>query len=124
MRIGFRSKHGAILMCASSDGPTPEAMSQQILSVAPIVRGQTSQTHPGNRPHQPHAQPAAASGDLIDFGDSTNPTPNSTSTQQQRQSSQAQTPLLDLQDPLEPGHPVKRVDTFTSDLDEFVDANP
>ncbi|KAI4173779.1 MAG: hypothetical protein LQ343_002782 [Gyalolechia ehrenbergii] len=112
------------ILAAKIDGPTPEAMSQQILSVAPIVRGQTSQTHPGNRPHQPHAQPAAASGDLIDFGDSTNPTPNSTSTQQQRQSSQAQTPLLDLQDPLEPGHPVKRVDTFTSDLDEFVDANP
>ncbi|KAL8943182.1 MAG: hypothetical protein Q9216_001236 [Gyalolechia sp. 2 TL-2023] len=113
------------ILAAKIDGPTPEAMSRQILSVAPILGGQTSQSHHGNGPshsHQSHAQPDAASGDLIDFGESTNPIPNSTSTQQQRQPSQAQTPLLDLQDPLQPGHPVKRVDTLTSDLDEFVDA--
>ncbi|KAI4185513.1 MAG: hypothetical protein L6R41_004083 [Letrouitia leprolyta] len=113
------------ILAAEINGPTPNAMSQQILSVAPVLRGQTSQSQYSNgllQSHQSHAQPAAASGDLIDFGQSTNPTPNSTSTQQQQQPPQAQTPLLDLQDPLEPGHPVKRVDTFTSDLDEFVDA--
>ncbi|KAL8719138.1 MAG: hypothetical protein Q9225_003827 [Loekoesia sp. 1 TL-2023] len=114
------------ILAAKIDGPTPDAMSQQILSVAPILKGQNSKTHFGNGSSQNHssnAQPAAATGNLIDFGESQNPIPNSTSTQQQQQPPQGQTPLLDLQDQHEPGHPVKRVDTFTSDLDEFVDAN-
>ena len=29
-----------------------------------------------------------------------------------------------LQEPLQPGQPIKRVDTLTSDVDEFVDAAP
>ncbi|KAL8922726.1 MAG: hypothetical protein Q9208_005039 [Pyrenodesmia sp. 3 TL-2023] len=114
------------ILAANIDGPTPEAMVQQILSVAPILPGQTPQSHASNGPsrsHQPNAQPPAASGDLIDFGQSHNPTPNSTSAQlPQLQQQQNHQPLLDLQDPVEPGHPVKRVDTMTSDLDEFVDA--
>ncbi|KAI4130111.1 MAG: hypothetical protein LQ338_001886 [Usnochroma carphineum] len=110
------------ILKANIDGPTPDAMSQQILSVAPILRGQTWQSLSSKGPpHQPNAQPPAASGNLIDFGQSHNPTPNSTSTQPQHPS-QNQAPLLDLQDPTEPGHAVKRVDTATSDLDEFVDA--
>ncbi|KAL9019261.1 MAG: hypothetical protein Q9185_003435 [Variospora sp. 1 TL-2023] len=112
------------ILAANIDGTTPEAMSQQILSVAPILRGQTSQFHVNNTPsqsHQPHALPPTASGDLIDFGQSHNPIPNSTSTQS-HQPPQGQAALFDLQDAPEPGHPVKRVDTFTSDLDEFVDA--
>ncbi|KAL8835983.1 MAG: hypothetical protein Q9170_003106 [Blastenia crenularia] len=113
------------ILAANIDGPTPDAMSQQILAVAPILPGQTFQSHSGNgtaQSYQPHSQPDSASGNLIDFGESKNPIPNSTSTQQQQPSSQAQAPLLDLQEPIEPGYPVKRVDTYTSDLDEFVDA--
>ncbi|KAI4178637.1 MAG: hypothetical protein LQ346_007375 [Caloplaca aetnensis] len=114
------------ILAANIDGPTPEAKVQQILSVAPILPGQTPQSHTSNgssQSHQPNALPPAASGDLIDFGQSHNPTPNSTSAQSaQPQQEQSQKPLLDLQDPLEPGHPVRRVDTMTSDLDEFVDA--
>lgn len=112
------------LISMSSDGPTPDALSQQILSVAPILRGQSSQSHASSTPsqsHQPHAQPPAASGDLIDFGQSHDPIPNSTSTKS-HQAPPSQAALLDLQDALELGQPVKRVDTFTSDMDEFVDA--
>lgn len=102
-----------------SDGPTPDAMSKQILAVAPILRGQTSQNNsiPSTKTHPTTAPPPAASNDLIDFGLSDNSTSVSGS---------GQAPLSgnshNLQDPLEPGQPVKRVDTLTSDLDEFVDA--
>ncbi|KAI4086132.1 MAG: hypothetical protein LQ348_007251 [Seirophora lacunosa] len=112
------------ILAANIDGPTPDALSQQILSVAPILRGQSSQSHASSTPsqsHQPHAQPPAASGDLIDFGQSHDPIPNSTSTKS-HQAPPSQAALLDLQDALELGQPVKRVDTFTSDMDEFVDA--
>ncbi|KAL9578684.1 MAG: hypothetical protein Q9203_007002 [Teloschistes exilis] len=111
---------------ANIDGPTPDAMSQQILSVAPIVNGQTSHSlppsQPSTQPSQPQQQNGPPSNDLIDFGQPSNSSvPVSSSTgQAQQQHSQS---LLDLDDqPEEPGHPVKRVDTYTSDLDEFVDA--
>ena len=103
-----------------SDGPTPEAMSQQILSVAPILRGQTPQntSGPSTQTHQQSAPPPPASNDLIDFGQSDSPT----SVPGNGQPPPSMGNLHDLRDPLEPGYPVKRVDTLTSDLDEFVDA--
>ncbi|KAL9580702.1 MAG: hypothetical protein Q9212_004332 [Teloschistes hypoglaucus] len=124
---------------ANIDGPTPDAMSQQILSVAPILTGQQNshsqspQSQPSTQPSHSQQQqqqngppPAAApkSNDLIDFGQPSNSSSavpvSSSSGQAQQQHSQS---LLDLQDQQpEPGHPVKRVDTYTSDLDEFVDA--
>ncbi|KAL8686692.1 MAG: hypothetical protein Q9218_006931 [Villophora microphyllina] len=125
------------ILAANIDGPTPDAMSQQILSVAPILPGQTSQSQSGTQPSQSqpstqppqsqqhYAAPPAQSNDLIDFGQSSNssaPLSGPIQPQHQQQHPQAQAPLLDFQDQLEPGHPVKRVDTYTSDLDEFVDA--
>ncbi|KAI4223370.1 MAG: hypothetical protein LQ349_007439 [Xanthoria aureola] len=108
------------ILAASIDGPTPDAMSEQILSVAPIVRGQTSRNNNSStslKTQSAAAPPPAASNDLIDFGQSD----DSTSV-----SGNGQAPPVGtshgLQDPLEPGQPVKRVDTLTSDLDEFVDA--
>lgn len=102
-------------------------MSQQILSVAPILNGQTSHSLPPSQPSTQPSQPqqqqnGPPSNDLIDFGQPSNSSsvPVSSTGQAQQQHSQS---LLDLQDqPEEPGHPVKRVDTYTSDLDEFVDA--
>lgn len=100
-----------LLTSMSSDGPTPEAMTQQILSVAPLLRGQTSQSLNSAQKSQSYeAQPShgAISNDLIDFGQLSASAPVSGQAQQQN----------------EPGYPVKRVDTMTSDLDEFVDAEP
>ncbi|KAL8736339.1 MAG: hypothetical protein Q9181_002467 [Wetmoreana brouardii] len=107
------------ILAANIDGPTPDAMSQQILSVAPILKGQI----PPSQSRQTNASQIASSShqnDLIDFGQSSSSSVQMT--QGQRQHSQTQAPLLDLQDENAPGEPVKRVDTFTSDLDEFVDA--
>ena len=61
--------------------------------------------------------PLAASDDLIDFGQSDNSTFISSNGQNHPSGN-----THNLQDPLVPGQPVKRVDTLTSDLDEFVDA--
>ncbi|KAL8665639.1 MAG: hypothetical protein Q9202_002143 [Teloschistes flavicans] len=129
MWVTTEKLHPAMLILLHSDGPTPDAMSQQILSIAPVLDGQTSQSlshlqppqsQPSTQPSQSQQQngsPSAPSNDLIDFGQSSNSSvPVAGQAQQQPQS------LLDLQDQPEPGHPVKRVDTYTSDLDEFVDA--
>ncbi|KAL8907761.1 MAG: hypothetical protein Q9171_005719 [Xanthocarpia ochracea] len=108
------------ILAANIDGPTPEAMSQQILSVAPILRGQTPQntSGPSTQIHQQSAPPPPASNDLIDFGQSD----NLTSAPGDSRPPPSKDNPHDLRDPLEPGYPVKRVDTLTSDLDEFVDA--
>ncbi|KAI4249707.1 MAG: hypothetical protein L6R40_000496 [Gallowayella cf. fulva] len=110
------------ILAANINGPTPQEISQQILSVAPILRGQTAQSHSitqQSQTHQTNGPPGPASNDLIDFGQ---PNPSAPMSGQAHEPSQVQGNLLDLQDPPEAGHPVKRVDTFTSDLDEFVDA--
>lgn len=65
------------------------------------------------------APPLAASDDLIDFGQSDKSALISSNGQNYPSGN-----THNLQDPLMPGEPVKRVDTLTSDLDEFVDANP
>ncbi|KAL8853587.1 MAG: hypothetical protein Q9221_001573 [Calogaya cf. arnoldii] len=107
------------ILAANIDGPTPDAKSKQILSVYPILQGQTSQSNStSSTKTQPiSAPPPAASNDLIDFGQSDDPNTVSGNSQAH--------PLggaHNLEDPLEPGQQVKRVDTLTSDLDEFVDA--
>ena len=123
-----------------SDGPTPEAKEKQILAIAPILPGQTiSQTH--SRSHQSNGPVPQSSGhadeapsqspqphptsDLIDFGQSSQPA------QQQQQSSnqhvlESQHTTQGSQKPLEPeiGTPIKRQDTITKEVDEFVDAEP
>jgi hypothetical protein len=65
--------------------------------------------------------------DLIDFGqtDSSVPAqyiPARGPSLQQQTMQQAPNATAGLQEPLMPGHPVKRVDSLTKDLDEFVDA--
>ena len=121
MRSELEPGSVAILIFIDSDGPTPEAMSQQILSVAPILKGQTSQNtaFSSRKTNIAAAPPPAASDDLIDFGQSDNSTlaPGNGQTHPPGESH-------NLQDPLTPGQAVKRVDTLTSDLDEFVDAKP
>ena len=109
-----------------SDGPTPEAKSQQILALAPKLRGQPSKDRFEISPsytqtsQKPQAAPTAVENNLIDFGPSDAPS----ATPHQTEQKPSHAPLLDLQEPLQPGYPVKRVDTLTEDLDEFVDAKP
>ena len=124
----------------TSDGPTPEAKVKQILAIAPILPGQSmSQTH--SRSHQSngsipqpsehtdrapsHSPQPHPTSDLIDFGQSSQPA------QQQQQSSnqhvlESQHMTQGLQEPLEPENriPIKRQDTITKEVDEFVDAEP
>ncbi|KAK4692342.1 hypothetical protein P7C71_g4842, partial [Lecanoromycetidae sp. Uapishka_2] len=80
---------------------------------------------------QPQQQPPQASqipvghGDLIDFGQTNSmPVPSipprNSSLQQTVQEPMNLPP--GLQDPMQPGQPLKRVDTLTKDVDEFVDA--
>ena len=116
-----------------SDGKTPEAKAQQILAITPIVKGQTSQQNnlpPKQQQMLPQAQiqarqpPVSASGgDLIDFGsDHVGQPPESNPTTMQTNTSQQQGTPKGLQQPLQPGQPIKRQDTITSEVDEFVDA--
>ncbi|KAG8533731.1 uncharacterized protein KY384_001472 [Bacidia gigantensis] len=116
------------ILNANIDGATPEIKAKQILLVAPILRGQkpVSVAHPnGSAPSKSAtSQPPAPSGDLIDFGDSapsTQPEPPSRLPDQHIISESNHAPPS-LQEPLLPGHPIKRVDTLTSEEDEFVDA--
>ncbi|KAL9130291.1 MAG: hypothetical protein Q9217_001502, partial [Psora testacea] len=116
------------ILDANIDGATPEIKSQQIISIAPIIKGQTATpSHLSNgpsqspQPEQPEHQQEAApttQGDLLDFGQS-----DATAPLTQVMLQPADMPA-NLQEPLQPGHPIKRVDTLTKDLDEFVDAKP
>lgn len=119
----------------SSDGPTPEAKTQQILAITQIVQGQKPSQHfniPPVHQQQPQEPPQqslnptqAGGNDLIDFGQGA---PSTASTLQQQKPQQhymhQETAPQGLQQPLEPamGQPVHRVDTATHELDEFVDA--
>ncbi|KAL8956362.1 MAG: hypothetical protein Q9183_006320, partial [Haloplaca sp. 2 TL-2023] len=110
---------------SASDGPTPDAKSQQILSVAPILPGQTSQSLNGahsSQSYQTQSSQGKNSNDLIDFGQASD---SSGARLGQAPPQQPKTQdLLDLQDQPGPGQPVQRVDTMTSDMEEFVDAKP
>ena len=119
-----------------SDGPTPEAKTKQILAVAPILKDQSasqdsnpvSPQHAQHTPQQPSQSRQQPTGqgqkDLIDFGqtDSSSSVPARGSSLQQQMTQQPTNAPAGLQEPLMPGHPIKRVDTLTKDLDEFVDA--
>ena len=121
-----------------SDGTTPEEKTKQILAVAPILKGQTaSQNTKAASPEkaqpapqsssqsQPQQQPSS-SNDLIDFGQSdslpASSVPERNSSLQQQTTQQPTNVPSRLQEPLMPGQPLRRVDTETKDLDEFVDA--
>ncbi|KAF2090161.1 Oxysterol-binding protein [Saccharata proteae CBS 121410] len=93
---------------AHVDGSTPEEVTKQILSIAPILPGQTSEQYniPARKDTNASAH-ASGSGDLIDFGQNDNvPT-----TQDPRHLSRKDNPRS-----------VVRKDSDTQDLDEFVDA--
>lgn len=118
-----------------SDGATPQEKVKQILSIAPILIGQSASQVPNAIPsqhahqssqHPPQTQnKPTGNSDLIDFGQadtapaSAIPERNS-SLQQMKQ----QIAPPGLQEPLMPGAPLRRVDTATNELDEFVDAKP
>lgn len=121
-----------------SDGATPEEKTKQILAVAPILKGQTaSQDTKASSPQKvqpnpqtlsqpkPEQQPTSTN-DLIDFGQSASipasSVPEINSSLQQQTMQQPTNAPSGLQEPLMPGQPLKRVDTLTKDLDEFVDA--
>ena len=106
-----------------SNGSSPEIQAQQILAVAPILKGQTILSSPQSNGsnHQPtpsQQAPLAAQGNLIDFDEPTTATPPSQST------SNGGPIISSLHEPLQPGKPIHRVDTLTKDVDEFVDAKP
>ena len=122
-----------------SDGPTPEAKTKQILAVAPILKDQPASQdsnpvppqhaqHTPQKPSQSQQRPAGqGQKDLIDFGQTDSSVPASSvpargSSLQQQTTQQPTSAPAGLQEPLMPGHPIKRVDTLTKDLDEFVDA--
>ena len=121
-----------------SDGATPEEKTKQILAVAPILKGQTAsqdtkapspqKAQPSPQtPSQPKPQQQPTStNDLIDFGQSASipasSVPEINSSLQQQTMQQPTNAPSGLQEPLMPGQPLKRVDTLTKDLDEFVDA--
>jgi len=69
----------------------------------------------------PQSQQRAGATDLLDFGQSSTPKPRAAPNPQAIQSQDIPS---GLQQPLQPemGAPIKRQDTITSDVDEFVDA--
>ena len=106
-----------------SDGSSPEIQAQQILAIAPILKGQAFQSPPQtngpNHQHTPSQQaPLATQGNLIDFDDPPTAIPPLQTISQDGHAASG------LQEPLQPGKPIKRVDTLTKDIDEFVDAKP
>lgn len=139
-----------IKLTHESDAPTPQGKAEQILSVAPILPGQSLHQPQSQQPNshdpmnngppqipdqrQPQAPPqishqvplSQAGGDLIDFGDG-NQLHATTQPAPMRQPSPYQAmggAPSGLQEPLRPGQPLQRVDTATNDVDEFVDAKP
>jgi hypothetical protein len=127
---------GFSLIETCRDGKTPEAVTEQILAIAPILPGQKrsgSFEIPPHKQKQPQpAPPAPANGgmNLIDFDDPPLPPP--------KEVSDLKRGLMDepepfhsaggtppgLQAPLIPqsGYPIKRQDTNSGEVDEFVDA--
>lgn len=131
----------ALIIC--SDGPTPEAKIQQILEVAPILLGQSRSDDPlrlSSVHRQEHAQPdhqaqTQPHSDLIDFGQNDPVAANNPEPRQQpmhqphliidithnHKEISAPQPLQESLDPVI-GQPLVRLDTETSEVDEFVDA--
>lgn len=137
------------MLTYDSDAPTPAEQTKQILAVAPILSGQHGNEknpippfHPQSVAGQPAAvaaapaqQPPVTTGDLIDFGQSSTPartaaaidieqTLRSTSTSQPGSN---QGPLLNFHEDLQSNIPavdqkLKRQDTETQSVDEFLDA--
>ena len=123
---------GLRLINNASDGATPEEKTKQIVALAPILKGQqhnqqtkASQPQQSQQPSQLPIRPqqqTVGHDDLIDFGQSA-PAPDTSAPAGQTNPMhfQLDTPP-GMQAPLQPGQPLKRVDTRTNDLDEFVDA--
>ena len=107
------------------DGKTPQNKVEQILAIAPILPGQ--ETTMPSTPARPIAQgngassnirPQQANNDLIDFGDELK-TPKAVPSHHPQQSQQPEqfASLNELQEPK-----LRRQDTDTQSVDEFVDA--
>ena len=107
-----------------SDGSTPKMKTQQILSIAPILKGQPPMPALNPNGHPAPPPPTAAQGNLIDFDQPATSSVPQAPTQSHSMMSQPADAPAGLQEPLQPGQPIKRVDTLTSDVDEFVDAKP
>ena len=118
----------------ASDGATPEEKTKQIIALAPILRGQqynqqtkASQPQQSQQSSQPPSRPqqqqqTASQNDLIDFGQSSSAPDTSAPVGQTDPMRFQMDAPPGMQAPLQPGQPIKRVDTRTNDLDEFVDA--
>ena len=130
-RHGYNKK-----LIGYSDGKSPDAIAQQILAITPILKGQrpTQQTnmlqqHQHQQPSQSYVQPPAnvtpGNTDLIDFGNGSAGPTASHSQPMQSQVTESQHVPYGLQEPLQPqiGEPIRRQDTTSSDIDEFVDAD-
>lgn len=125
----------------SSDHNNPEAAINQILAIAPILPGQ-QQTSSKPNPDTSKNNASENAGNLIDFGDD-DKSSSAQETTGKPQTTAAQQGLLDessdensegktgrarqssLMAPLEPtisSERVQRVDSTTSEIDEFVDA--
>ena len=95
--------------------------------MAPIIQGQKVSTEFEVPKHHPrHAQktslPASGGNDLIDFGQNDAPAQSTKAPQPPAQFMQNQN--ASLAQPLEPRNdrPIQRVDSYTHELDQFVDA--
>lgn len=127
------------MLTSPSDEQNPEVAAKQIISITPILQGQQVSHEFDIPPRSPSKdQATGGSGNLIDFGDE-NAAPTA-SGPSQAQNAGSQGALLDLQDhgasnngsglmaPLQPsqsqqpGNPIRRKDTNTNELEEFVDA--
>lgn len=128
-----------VLLTRRSDPHNPELAVKQILAIAPILPGQKVSREFEIPPRSAGKEKAAGGSDnLIDFADENSaPGPGGLS---QGQNATSQGGLIDTQDhgasnsgsglmePLQPsqsqqpGHPLRRLDTNTKEVDEFVDA--
>ena len=114
----------------SSNAPTPDGKAQQILAIAPILKGQQS-TQKFSVPapyyeatHVPNStsQPPIGSADLIDFRQGAPVPAQQMAPKQARQSDNAPPGLQEPQNS-DLNQPLKRQDTATDEVDEFVDAD-
>ncbi|MCJ1476287.1 hypothetical protein MMC13_004953 [Lambiella insularis] len=150
----FRPVHGSeegeegldFILNAEINGKTPEEKTQQILAIAPIVKGQkqsassvsqqqqqanhnllqntppTQRSSPSQSRMQQASAPASSGNvDLIDLGHDMRPNrpfiPANTHITHDDMSQAG------LQEPLLPGQPIKRLDTNSGGVEEFVDAD-
>jgi oxysterol-binding protein-related protein 8 len=134
--------------CDDSDAQDPDLARKQILATAPILPGQRASSEYTIPPHSPRTRAATnVSNELIDFGDANDRTSESQSrssatnhsgfhdllgddetrnnvgNDHYSQQPSLMTPLTPTKSPSSRDqHPIRRKDSKTSGVDEFVDA--